>query len=107
MLTELRAHASPGARVQVSVPNARLVTLVWDLIVRGTFGYTEWGHRDNTHLRWFTRRDMAALLEACGWSVRATSHPALRRARLLDRATGGRAAEFLVGQWYFLAVRSG
>jgi 2-polyprenyl-3-methyl-5-hydroxy-6-metoxy-1,4-benzoquinol methylase len=106
VLEQLRSRAAPGARVQVSVPNARHLSLVWDLIVRGTFGYSEWGHRDSTHLRWFTRRDIVALLEATGWAVRSTSHPALHRARLLDKLSGGRTTEFLVGQWYVLAVRA-
>jgi 2-polyprenyl-3-methyl-5-hydroxy-6-metoxy-1,4-benzoquinol methylase len=103
VVRELRLRAAAGGHIQVSVPNARHVSLLWDLAIRGTFGYTEWGHRDSTHLRWFTRRDIVALLEDCGWSVLSTSHPVLGRSRLLDRLTGGRSTEFLVGQWYVLA----
>jgi 2-polyprenyl-3-methyl-5-hydroxy-6-metoxy-1,4-benzoquinol methylase len=103
VVRELRSRAAPGAHVQVSVPNARHVSLLWDLFVRGTFGYAEWGHRDSTHLRWFTRGDIVALLESCGWSVVSTSHPPLGRSRALDRLTRGRSTEFLVGQWYVLA----
>jgi 2-polyprenyl-3-methyl-5-hydroxy-6-metoxy-1,4-benzoquinol methylase len=103
VLEALREAAAPGARLHVSVPNARHVSLIYDLIVRGTFGYTEWGHRDSTHLRWFTRRDIVAAIEAAGWRVLGISHPALHRARMLDSLTGGRSTEFLVGQWYLLA----
>jgi hypothetical protein len=71
--------------------------------VRGTFGYTDWGHRDNTHLRWFTRRDIVAAVEAAGWHVVATSHPPLGRSQGLDRITRGRSSEFLVAQVYVLA----
>ena len=88
------------------MPNARHVGLLYDLVVRGTFGYTDWGHRDSTHLRWFTRRDMIELLERSGWRVTGTSHPALGRSRRLDRLTGGRSTEFLVGQWY-IGARAG
>ncbi|HVW18897.1 MAG TPA: class I SAM-dependent methyltransferase [Solirubrobacteraceae bacterium] len=95
--------AAPGAHVQVSVPNARHYSLVRDLMLRGTFGYADWGHRDSTHLRWFTRRDVEALLRDAGWDVLRTSHPALGRSRALDRVTRGRSTEFLVGQWYVLA----
>ena len=104
VLRELRGLAAPGGRLKVSVPNARHVSLVYDLVVRGTFGYTIWGHRDHTHLRWFTRKDIVALVGAAGWSVTGTSHPPLRRSRTLDRATGGRSTEFLVGQWYVAAT---
>jgi 2-polyprenyl-3-methyl-5-hydroxy-6-metoxy-1,4-benzoquinol methylase len=103
VLRRLHDHAAPGARLQVSLPNARHVSLMRDLIFRGTFGYTEWGHRDRTHLRWFTRRDIVDALERTGWSVMRVSHPELHRSRQLDRLTNGRSTEFLVGQWYVLA----
>lgn len=103
VLRRLHEVAAPGARLQVSVPNARHLSLVWDLVVRGTFGYAEHGHRDSTHLRWFTRRDIVAAIEGAGWRVERVSHPALRRTRALDRLTRGRSTEFTVGQWYVLA----
>ena len=104
VLTGLREHAAPGGRLKVSVPNARQISLVYDLVVRGTFGYTEWGHRDRTHLRWFTRRDIVELVGATGWRVDGVSHPPLGRSRTLDRLTAGRSTEFLVGQWYVAAT---
>jgi 2-polyprenyl-3-methyl-5-hydroxy-6-metoxy-1,4-benzoquinol methylase len=105
VLRRLLDVGSPGARLHVSVPNARHLSLVYDLVIRGTFGYKEWGHRDSTHLRWFTRRDIVNAVEAAGWTEARTSHPALRRAALLDRVSGGRTTEFLVGQWYVLATK--
>jgi 2-polyprenyl-3-methyl-5-hydroxy-6-metoxy-1,4-benzoquinol methylase len=105
VLAALHQLAPPGGRLQVSVPNARHLSLVYDLVVRGTFGYADWGHRDRTHLRWFTRADIVALVEQAGWSVTATGHPPLGRSRGLDRLTRGRSTEFLVGQWYVAARR--
>lgn len=105
VLRGLLGVATTGARLHVSVPNARHYSLVRDLVLRGTFGYTEWGHRDNTHLRWFTRRDIVQAIEAAGWTVDSTSHPALHRSAALDRLTRGRSTEFLVGQWYVLASK--
>jgi O-antigen biosynthesis protein len=99
--------AAPGALLHVSVPNARHFTLVRDLVVHGTFGYTAWGHRDSTHVRWLTRRDLVALLEAAGWSVERTAHAELSRSgRLAERATRGLSAEFTVYQWSALARAS-
>jgi 2-polyprenyl-3-methyl-5-hydroxy-6-metoxy-1,4-benzoquinol methylase len=104
VLGRLHGVAAPGALLHVSVPNARHWTLVRDLVVRGTFGYTESGHRDRTHLRWLTRRDLADLLEESGWHVDRTLHAPLTPAgRALERATGGRSSEFLVYQWSALA----
>ena len=97
----------PGSRLHVSVPNARHWTLLRDLAVRGTFGYAEAGHRDKTHLRWFTRRDLVGLLEAAGWPVLAVQHGELRPvSRLAARLTRGLSVEFLVYQWAVLAQRS-
>lgn len=106
VMRDLRGLASPGARLQVSLPNARHVSLMKDLVFKGTFGYTDWGHRDRTHLRWFTRRDIVEAMERAGWAVQRVSHPELHRSRSLDRITRGRSTEFLVGQWYVLGVRS-
>jgi 2-polyprenyl-3-methyl-5-hydroxy-6-metoxy-1,4-benzoquinol methylase len=105
ILLGLREATDADGWLQVSIPNARHVSLMRDLIVRGTFGYTEWGHRDSTHLRWFTRRDIVDLLGATGWKVERVSHPLLGRARQLDRLSRGRSTEFLVGQWYVGARR--
>jgi 2-polyprenyl-3-methyl-5-hydroxy-6-metoxy-1,4-benzoquinol methylase len=106
VLRELRERVSSGGRLQVSVPNARHLSLVWDLMLKGTFGYTEHGgHRDNTHLRWFTRNDIVAAVAEAGWRVEAVSHsPISAPRRLLERLTFGRSSEFLVLQWYVLAT---
>ena len=40
VLRQLHGVAAPGARVHVSIPNARHWTLLRDLALRGTFGYT-------------------------------------------------------------------
>ena len=105
VLRALHAVAAPGCSLQVSVPNARHHSLVRDLVVRGTFGYTHAGHRDVTHLRWFTRRDMELLLEATGWRVEAVGNDDVGRG-VLHRLTRGRLAEFIVGQWYLRARRA-
>lgn len=108
LLERLLTVASPGAHVHVSVPNASHVSLLRDLIVRGTFGYQPFGHRDATHLRWFTRKDIIALVEEVGWQVSRIDHSKLwRTSRTLDRLTRKRSTEFLAGQWFVLARKSG
>jgi len=106
VLARLRELAAPGATLQVSVPNARHLSLVGDLLFRGTFGYADWGHRDRTHLRWFTRRDLIELVAGAGWEVTRTSVPPLGRSAALHRITRGWSSEFLVAQIY-LTARAG
>lgn len=103
VLTRLRTLAAPLGTLQVSVPNARHYSLVRDLMLRGTFGYTDYGHRDDTHLRWFTRRDIVELIGRTGWEVTGTSVPPLRRSAKLHRWTRGWSSEFLVAQVYVTA----
>ena len=106
LLRRLHDVAGAGAHLHVSVPNARHVSLLRDLILRGTFGYAEHGHRDATHLRWFTRRDIEALVGECGWAHVSTSFSELHKSRPLHRLTRGRTTEFLAGQWYVLCRRA-
>src|SRR4051812_17794280 len=82
-LRRLRQLALPRGRLHVSVPNARHYSLVCDLVFRGTFGYAEWGHRDATHLRWFTRKDMMRLLESTGWEPELSPPGAIHKIRQL------------------------
>ena len=104
LLKGLRKLSAPGGRLHVSVPNASHVSLLRDLIMRGTFGYEPFGHRDATHLRWFTRRDIVAVVGEAGWTVRGTAPSTLHwKSRALRTLTRGRSNEFLAGQWYVLA----
>lgn len=108
VLAEIGRLAVPGARLHVSVPNARHLSLMVDVMLRGTFGYQGAGHRDDTHLRWFTPRDLEAAVLAAGFRVTARSHPPISRPRqALARMTSGKSNEFLVAQWQVLAVRVG
>lgn len=105
ILAQLRTLAAPGARLHVSVPNARHLGLVYDLMVRGTFGYTEFGHRDATHLHWFTRRDLEAMVTRTGWRVQASSpNPFRGRDRHLARFTPRRSHELMALQWNVVAI---
>jgi len=103
----LRERAAPGGRLHVSLPNARHLSLVYDLVVRGTFGYADFGHRDDTHLRWFTRSDLLTAIEGAGWSVRSVAHsPLSLPRRAAGRLTRGRSTEFVALQWFVLAVKA-
>jgi methionine biosynthesis protein MetW len=70
-LAELRkAHLvlPPGGRVLISVPNVAHWSVRMSLL-RGRFDYTPYGIMDATHLRWFTRRTIAALVQQAGFTV--------------------------------------
>ncbi|MEH3053295.1 MAG: methyltransferase domain-containing protein [Patulibacter minatonensis] len=103
VLSSLREVTKPGGHLLVSLPNARNLKLAFDLVVRGTFGYTDLGHRDWTHLRWFTRRDAIAAIEQAGFSVLTTSAPPSESALRARVRSVSIVAELTNIQWYFLA----
>lgn len=105
VLHELLRFVEPGARLHVSIPNARHYTLLRDLAVRGTFGYSESGHRDSTHLRWYTRRDLADMVAGAGWDVQWVRRPVFRgHDATVERLSRGRLTEFIALQWHLLAL---
>ena len=93
----------------MSVPNARHVSLrAWTSSSAARSATPSGAIGTDTHLRWFTRRDIVAAIERTPAGPSSdVSHPALQRSRGLDRLTRGRSTEFLVGQWYVLATKPG
>lgn len=68
LLEQCRQMLATQGRLLVSVPNVGYSGLLAELF-RGDFRYRVEGLLDNTHLRFFTRRSLARLLDECGWQV--------------------------------------
>lgn len=62
------AQLAPGGRLLVSVPNVAFVLVRLGLLL-GRFEYAPRGILDRTHLRFFTRRSLLALLRGAGLTV--------------------------------------
>jgi len=63
----LRSNGS----IVVSFPNIRHVTVMNSIFLTGTLPRNHRGLFDRTHLRWFTWRDMRAMITASGFRVTA------------------------------------
>jgi 2-polyprenyl-3-methyl-5-hydroxy-6-metoxy-1,4-benzoquinol methylase len=102
----LAALLTAGGQLHVSLPNARSKKLWLPLILRGTFAYEPEGIMDVTHLRFFTRRDVVAMVEAAGLEVDHVDHPPAEtwKRRIAYRLG---LAEFLTIQWFVRARKSG
>ena len=68
LLAQLGALLTPGGRILLSVPNVAYAGLVGALI-NGDFRYRPDGLLDVTHLRFFTRRSLEALVADCGLAI--------------------------------------
>lgn len=101
VLRGLHSVAALDGILHISIPNARHLSLIRDLVLRGTFGYELFGHRDATHLRWFTKSDIVTLVEECGWTVTEVATHSFKPLRaLITKVSGGYAREFFAVQWY-------
>jgi 2-polyprenyl-3-methyl-5-hydroxy-6-metoxy-1,4-benzoquinol methylase len=108
-LARVRLWLTPAGVVVASVPNLGHWAIVDDLL-RGRFDYVPYSILSGTHVRFFTRRTLADLFEACGYRVRSietvvlpvSSEGAARRDRL--RAFPGSSQDLDVAE--FVAVAS-
>jgi 2-polyprenyl-3-methyl-5-hydroxy-6-metoxy-1,4-benzoquinol methylase len=104
-LAHLRRLVSPDGVLHVSVPNARSLVLLRNIVARGTFGYDPRGGLcDLTHLRWFTRRDMTEALAQAGWHTASVDSSLGVWGRRANVCSLGLLRDFIVGQYYFRAV---
>lgn len=94
-----------SGQMHVCVPNARNPAMWLPIVAKGSFDYRAQGMRDVTHLRFFGRRDVRAMLRATGLHVGKiqpvpSPSPVVRRTMRLSRGT---VAEFLAYQWHVIA----
>lgn len=98
-----------GGRILGEVPNIRFIGTVSNLVVKGDWTYTDLGHLDRTHLRFFTRSSLRNLLVESGFkvlTVHGTSAAwSARHPRLSPIATR-LLGDFSYGNLAFVAVPS-
>ena len=68
VLTRARRCLTPGGSVIISVPNVAHWTVRLGLLM-GRFDYADGGIMDATHVRWFTRRTLLAVIANAGFEV--------------------------------------
>lgn len=66
LITQLPALLAPGGRLLASVPNVAYAGLLGELL-GDRFEYRDEGLLDRTHLRFFTRSSLLAMLRGQGW----------------------------------------
>ena len=98
-LTQLAACLKPGARVYASSPNVAHWHIIRSLL-SGQFSYRETGVMDSTHLRWFTPKSYAELVQHAGFEVLEVRPltPLRSKALIFDRLTGGLLTHLLYTQ---------
>jgi len=68
-LTYARELLKKDGCVVASIPNVRYFENVWNLLVKGTWEYTDIGILDRTHLRFFTMKSIRAMFCSLGYEI--------------------------------------
>ena len=69
VLSNIRKKLIIGGKVIASIPNIRFAKVLFNLIVKKDFTYTEFGVLDSSHLRFFTINSMKALFSDSGYKI--------------------------------------
>jgi hypothetical protein len=65
----MKEKLSPDGVIVASIPNVRYFRNLFDLVVRGTWDYEDFGILDKTHLRFFTKKSIKEMFESLGYRI--------------------------------------
>ncbi len=88
---KLMQVVKPGGKILITVPNVRHWKVVYRLVCKDEWRYMSWGILDYTHLRFFTKTSIVAMMKENGFQV-ANAEWVIQRpskSNLIDRATLG------------------
>lgn len=95
-------------RIIVSIPNVRHFSVLLPLVFKGQWEYTDRGIMDRTHLRFFTKSSLLALLRKMGYKIEEI-HPNIRYVKkmnlIFDKVSFGFLRDFFVQQWIIIAKK--
>ena len=102
----LSVYVRPGGLIMVSSPNVSHYSIIKELIL-GRFELADHGPMDRTHMRWFTPKSYAALVERAGFSVRSVRPvtPFAARTQLLSKLTAGHFDHLFMRQIAIVGVK--
>lgn len=107
IIRQLSPLLRPGGRIIASIPNIRYHKVVKNLVLDGTFEYTDFGSLDRTHLRFFVRETAERLVAAGGLKIRSTASafPIKRKGwkGFANWCLRGRLDDFLIMQYMIVA----
>ena len=105
VVSRLLSLSSDAGIIALSIPNIRYFRALLRIAFGRGFEYESDGLFDFTHLRFFTRQNVAHLLQQRGWRIkRCRGRMRGRRAQQLSKLAVGGLDEWLTYQWYVVAV---
>jgi len=112
-VTRISRHLKKGGRLIASIPNIRECKTMFRIIFLGDFRYDpRGGIIDNTHLRFFCKKNIKQLLSTdslfpiyCKPNILLKEVPEGRKRRLINRCTFGLFLDFLAIQYLCIAEK--
>jgi 2-polyprenyl-3-methyl-5-hydroxy-6-metoxy-1,4-benzoquinol methylase len=108
VMKALAPFVKPGGRIYASSPNISHHKVIRSLLA-GRFDYETAGVMDRTHVRWFTPATYRAMFEDAGFETLSVGPlaPYPRKARLINRLSGGRLAHLFQVQIMYRGRKAG
>ncbi|HID45263.1 MAG TPA: class I SAM-dependent methyltransferase [Chromatiaceae bacterium] len=104
VVRKLREWLKEDGVVVASLPNINYWRVIFGIILKNTFSYSDRGVLDRSHLRFFARKDVEALFSENGFQVLAVStNTGGWRGRIAQRLTGWLVGRFLAYQYIVVA----
>jgi 2-polyprenyl-3-methyl-5-hydroxy-6-metoxy-1,4-benzoquinol methylase len=98
MLIKINNMLKSGGTLICSIPNIRYFKIISELLLNGTWAYTEAGILDSTHLRFFTKKTFFKMLGDANYSVKWCYLSIHGKKKMANMATFGIFSEFLATQ---------
>jgi 2-polyprenyl-3-methyl-5-hydroxy-6-metoxy-1,4-benzoquinol methylase len=99
VIESLGKKVKPGGIIICSIPNIRHVSVLFNLMVRGRWQYTDSGILDRTHLRFFTKESCYQLASVTNFKVEEIRGHIGPKSRILNFLSLGILRNFWFGQY--------
>ena len=108
VLEKIKKFLKPDGILIASIPNFRQIFILYKIFIKGDFSYTSAGILDETHLRFFCKKNIIELFQKSGWKIeKIVSNCNLigKTTKLINKITFNIFDEFLAAQYYIIAKK--
>ena len=110
VLETLKKYLKEDGKIIISMPNIRYYSALYKIVFKGDFKYEESGIFDYTHVRFYCRKNIQALLETAGYKVLKQESSIINYqgksiAKLINLITFGIFEEFFSAQYFFVVKK--
>jgi len=111
VLKKLKHNLKKDGEIISSIPNIRTLNALYKIYFKGNFSYEDEGLFDNTHLRFYCKKDMITLFNKSGFKVsyiesalKNYKEKSIRKS--INNMTFGLFEEFLTTQYFIRATHN-